>query len=169
MCGAHSLLVLIRVIENPRRAVLHYAENVPSLLSRVVSYSETIGLWGGFCCRFLRSPAAQCFRGLCERRNCSVLFLLLRLLFVLPIGSCYSSSSSYSQSGSADAEIKVPSVKKPELTNVLPFKPGVGQNIASYVSPTANNFFRVQTSAFPVHFVSFAFFIFSQFISLLLN
>ena len=31
--------------------------------------------------------------------------------------------------GTVDAEIKVPSVKNPELTNVLPLKQGVSQNI----------------------------------------
>ena len=31
--------------------------------------------------------------------------------------------------GTADAEIKVPSVENPEPTSVLPSKPGVGQNI----------------------------------------
>ena len=46
-----------------------------------------------------------------------------------------------------DAEIKVPSVENPELTNVLPaLKPGVGQNIATHASPT---------STFPVHSPSF--------------
>ena len=31
--------------------------------------------------------------------------------------------------GTADAEMKVPSVESPELRQVLPLKPGVGQNI----------------------------------------
>ena len=42
-----------------------------------------------------------------------------------------------------DAEFNVsryPS-EKPELTNVLPFKPGVGQNIATRASPTAKSSF----------------------------
>jgi len=34
------------------------------------------------------------------------------------------------QWGPADAEVVVPSVETPGLTNVLPLKPGVGQNIA---------------------------------------
>ena len=46
------------------------------------------------------------------------------------------------QWGTADAEIKAHSVESPELTNVLPLKPGVGQNIASDASPTARKFFR---------------------------
>ena len=36
-----------------------------------------------------------------------------------------------------DAEIKVPYVENPELWNFLPLKPGVGQSIAIYTSPTA--------------------------------
>ena len=40
-----------------------------------------------------------------------------------------------------DTEIKVSSTENPELTNVLPLKPGVGQNIATHESPTARNFF----------------------------
>ena len=42
--------------------------------------------------------------------------------------------------GTTDAEIKAPSVEKPELTNILPLKPGVCQNIATDASPTAENF-----------------------------
>ena len=38
-----------------------------------------------------------------------------------------------------DAEAMVPSVEKQEVTNVLPLKSGVGQNIASHASPTAWN------------------------------
>ena len=37
-------------------------------------------------------------------------------------------------------EIKVLSVKNPELTNVLPLKPGVGKNIAMHASPIATEF-----------------------------
>ena len=37
-----------------------------------------------------------------------------------------------------------PSVESPELTNVLPLKPQVGQNVAVHASPTARNFFPVQ-------------------------
>ena len=40
-----------------------------------------------------------------------------------------------------DAEIKVLYGEKPELTNVLPFMPGVGQNIATHASPAARNLF----------------------------
>jgi len=36
------------------------------------------------------------------------------------------------------AEIKVPSVENPELTDVPPLKPGVGQNIAMQASPIAS-------------------------------
>ena len=36
-----------------------------------------------------------------------------------------------------DAKIKVPYVENPELWNVLPLKPGVGQRIAMHASPTA--------------------------------
>ena len=35
----------------------------------------------------------------------------------------------------------VPPVENPELTDVLPLKPGVCQNIATHASPTARNFF----------------------------
>ena len=59
------------------------------------------------------------------------------------------------QSGTADAEIKVPSDEILELTNILPLKPGVGQNIAIHASPTARNIFLVQISTFPVHSPSF--------------
>ena len=37
----------------------------------------------------------------------------------------------------ADAEIKIRSVESPELTNVLPLKPGVGQDIVKPASSTA--------------------------------
>ena len=50
-----------------------------------------------------------------------------------------------------DTEIKVPSVENPELTNVLPLRPGVGQSIATHASPAAMNFFLVLISTFPVH------------------
>ena len=53
------------------------------------------------------------------------------------------SSTCNLQQGTADAEIKAPSVENPELTNVLPQKPGVGQNIATHASPTARKFFLV--------------------------
>ena len=42
------------------------------------------------------------------------------------------------QSGTTEAEIKVPSVENPELANVLPLNPGICQNIATHASPTAN-------------------------------
>ena len=41
--------------------------------------------------------------------------------------------------GTADAKIKVLSVGNPELTNVLPLKPGVGQKVATHVLPAARN------------------------------
>ena len=43
------------------------------------------------------------------------------------------------QRDTVDAETMVPSVKKQEVTNVLPLKSGVGQNIALHASPTAWN------------------------------
>ena len=49
----------------------------------------------------------------------------------------------------ADAEIKIPSVEKLELSKILPFKPGICQNRANHVSPTARNF--VLISFFKVH------------------
>ena len=39
----------------------------------------------------------------------------------------------------ADAEIKVPSAEIPELSRVLSFKLGVGQNVAFHALPTARN------------------------------
>ena len=60
------------------------------------------------------------------------------------------------QWGTADAEIKVLSVENPGLTNVLPLKLGVGQNIAMHASPTARNYFLVLISTFPVHSPSFS-------------
>ena len=39
---------------------------------------------------------------------------------------------------SVDAQIKVPSVANPQLTNGLRLKPGIGQNIATHVLPTAH-------------------------------
>ena len=47
------------------------------------------------------------------------------------------------QRSTADAEIKVPSLDKPELMSALPFKPGVGWNIATHALPPARNFFLV--------------------------
>ena len=49
----------------------------------------------------------------------------------------------------------VPPVENPELTDVLPLKPGVCQNIATHASPTARNFFRVRISTFQIHSPSF--------------
>ena len=62
------------------------------------------------------------------------------------------------QWGTADAESKVPSVENPELTDVLPSKPGVGQNTAVYASPI-RNFFLVLISTLPVHPPSSSFFV----------
>ena len=53
-----------------------------------------------------------------------------------------------------DAEIKVPSVKNPELTNVLPLKQGVSQNIAVHALPTVRKVFLVLIYTFQV-FLSF--------------
>ena len=72
-----------------------------------------------------------------------------------------------------DAQMKVPSVENPGLTNVLPLNPGVGtdqnivtkpgvgqnivikprvgQNIVSLASPTTRNFFIVIIFTFPLH------------------
>ena len=48
-----------------------------------------------------------------------------------------------------DAEINmVPCVENPELTNGLPLKLAVGQNITTHASPTASNFFLVLISPF---------------------
>ena len=43
----------------------------------------------------------------------------------------------------------------PELTNVLPSKPGVGQKIVMHAFPTARNFFLVLILTFQVHSPSF--------------
>ena len=57
----------------------------------------------------------------------------------------------------ADAEIGFPLlfVEDPELTVALPFKPGVGQNIATHTSSTARDIFFVLISTFLVHSPSF--------------
>ena len=54
-----------------------------------------------------------------------------------------------------DAEIEVSSVENPEMTDVLPLNPGVGQNIATHASLIARNFFLVLISTFLVHSPSF--------------
>ena len=54
-------------------------------------------------------------------------------------GSTPSVNNTYPQWGTVAAEIKVPSFKNPELTNVLPLKLGLGQNITTHTSPTARN------------------------------
>ena len=59
--------------------------------------------------------------------------------------------------GAVGTEIKVPTVENPELTDDVPLKPGVGQNITMHALPTAWNFFPVLISAFPVHSPSFYF------------
>ena len=51
-------------------------------------------------------------------------------------------------------KIKDLSVGNPELTNVLPLKPGVGQS-TMHASPTARNFFLVLILTFLVHSPSF--------------
>ena len=48
-----------------------------------------------------------------------------------------------------DVESKPPIVENPELTNVLPLKPGVGQTIAMHASPTAMNFLRYPNICLP--------------------
>ena len=45
------------------------------------------------------------------------------------------------QWGTAGGKINVPSVKNPDLSTVVPWKPGVGQNIAMHTSPTASNLY----------------------------
>ena len=69
------------------------------------------------------------------------------------------------QGGTVDAEIKVLFVENPELTNVLRLNPGVGQNVASCVSPTAKNFFLFLISTSSVHTYLF-FFLSLQILSL---
>ena len=54
--------------------------------------------------------------------------------------------------------MKVLSAENPELTNVLPLKRGVGQNIAMHVSPTYRNVILLLIITFPVHFTFFSFF-----------
>ena len=51
----------------------------------------------------------------------------------------------------ADAEIKVPFIENPELTNVLPLKLAVGQNLTMHASPAARNFFNVLISTLLLH------------------
>ena len=79
------------------------------------------------------------------------------------VSSCRPSSFLYALScsandpqwGTVDAEMKVPSVENPELINVFPLKPGVGQKIAMYALLTARNFFHVLISTSHVHSPSF--------------
>ena len=52
------------------------------------------------------------------------------------------------QCGTADTEIKVPSVEKTGLWKVLLLKPGVGQNTALHTLPTARNFLPCSNSNF---------------------
>ena len=54
-------------------------------------------------------------------------------------------------------KLRSPSAENPELTNVLPLKPGVGQNIAMHASPAATNFFLVLISTFTFIFFFFFF------------
>ena len=72
-----------------------------------------------------------------------VVLLLLLIPLVFVVVAVILLLLRHLQSCTADAEISVPSVENPELTNVLPLKPGVGQNIAVHASPTARNFFHV--------------------------
>ena len=70
--------------------------------------------------------------------------------------------------GTADEEIKALSVVNPNLTNILPLKLGVCQNMDMHASLIARNFFIVQFCTFPVHSPFFLPF-FLQTISLLFN
>ena len=54
-----------------------------------------------------------------------------------------------------DAEFKVLSTENLKLANVLPLKPGVGQNIALHASSAARNVFPVLYSTLMVHSPSF--------------
>ena len=58
--------------------------------------------------------------------------------------------------GTADEEIKALSIVNPKLTNILPLKLGVCQNMDMHASLTARNFFIVLFCTFPVH-LSFVF------------
>ena len=59
-------------------------------------------------------------------------------------------SSSAPQWVAADTKLKDPSVQNQEL-KVHPSKPGIGQNIAVFASPTAWYFFLELISTFLVH------------------
>ena len=54
-------------------------------------------------------------------------------------------------------KLRCPLSCEPSATNVLPLKPGVGQNIAMHASPTTRNFFLVLISTFSVRLSSFLF------------
>ena len=60
------------------------------------------------------------------------------------------SSTLLLQWGIVKTEIKMPTVENPMLTNILPLKPGVGQNKAMHASPTARNFFLVLILDLPI-------------------
>ena len=63
-------------------------------------------------------------------------------------------SASSLQLGAADAEIKVPFAKTTKFPKFPSFKPGVGQSISLYLSPTsAKSAFLI--AAFPVPSTSF--------------
>ena len=70
----------------------------------------------------------------------SVLFFLSILLLLLPLWSI------------AYSEIKVSFAEDPDLWKVLPFKPGVGQTIASNATPAARNSASL-ICAFPANFI----------------
>ena len=59
------------------------------------------------------------------------------------------------QRASTDEEISVPYVENPELTNILPLKPGADQNITTYDSPAARNCFPCPFSTLQVCSLSF--------------
>ena len=111
-------------------------------------------------------PTHVCFNppppsGICACA-CALLVLSLKILvywFTVEGQMLYKSSllcSVYNSTvGTVPTEIKAPSAENPELTNVLPLKPGVSQNMAMHALPTARNFFLVLISTFLVHSLSF--------------
>ena len=52
-------------------------------------------------------------------------------------------------------QIKVPSVEDPELTDVLPLKPGVGPTVDRHDSPADRNFFLILVPNSQFHFLLF--------------
>ena len=60
---------------------------------------------------------------------------------------------------SVDVKHHIYLLENSELTNVLPLKPGAGQNITTHASPTARNFFLVLISTFQPFPTPFFFFL----------